>query len=573
MTYLFLFTIGPVQSFIAQARKTQDLYAGSQILSDLIHYAMSWATSTWENHSSVEIIYPYFDGTTVNSSYPNRFVAKYTGDNIANFGEALNDEVHRFFREDIVLSSIGSTYYAVCEHQITDFLETYWAAVLLTEDYSKSMTNLEKELAAIKNYRCFKQLPQSETGRKCSLNGFYNALYYRKTDKDSTDVVTRKYLDANCQLFEPTDTAAVSLMQLQHGEGLCGISFVKRFYKATPSFKSTANIALMATLEALKNAKELNAFLRHFGKNLDTINGQLFFSENLNKDYLKSQGERFSENFIRTAIDLLRGIEKLAASKNLKLHKYYAVLVFDADNMGKQIEACTSKEIHNQLSEKLSSYASWAKDFVDSKNYGRSIYAGGDDFLGMLTLPTLFTTLTALREKFATDFADENLTFSAGVCIAHYKTPLGEVLKYTRAMEKKAKKHRTSKDCLGIAVLKHSGEIHETVLPWKADTHWITEYLADITDDLKNKFSAKFIKTLNEEVAIWEANASDRNFLNVTKSEIKRLIIRQDKGMGGSATELACKVSMIYDQTSAISNATEYFINALNVCDFINRKF
>ena len=27
--YLFLFTIGPVQSFIAQARKTRDLYAGS----------------------------------------------------------------------------------------------------------------------------------------------------------------------------------------------------------------------------------------------------------------------------------------------------------------------------------------------------------------------------------------------------------------------------------------------------------------------------------------------------------------------------------------------------------------
>jgi len=34
MTHLFLFTIGPVQSFIAQARKVQDLAAGSQMLSD-----------------------------------------------------------------------------------------------------------------------------------------------------------------------------------------------------------------------------------------------------------------------------------------------------------------------------------------------------------------------------------------------------------------------------------------------------------------------------------------------------------------------------------------------------------
>lgn len=573
MPHLFLFTLPSVQSFIAQARKTQDLYAGSQILSDIIHHAMTWATTTWENHSSVKIIYPYFDATTVNNSYPNRFVAEYSGDDVAHFGEALNNEVHRFFREDIVLSSIGSNYYTVCEHQITDFLETYWAAVLLTEDYSKSMTNLEKELAAIKNYRCFKQLPQPETGRKCALNGFYNALFYRKTDKDGTDVVTRKYLDANCQLFEPTYTASVSLMQLQHGEGLCGISFVKRFYKASPSFKSTANIALMTVLEALRNTSELKSFLGHFGKNLDDINGQLFFSENLNKDYLKSQGERYGENFIRTATELLQKIEQIAGRQNLKLHKYYAVLVFDADNMGKQIEACTSKALHNQLSQKLSSYATWAKGYVDSNNYGSSIYAGGDDFLGMLTLPTLFTTLTELRKKFATDFAAENLTFSAGVCIAHYKTPLGEVLKYTRAMEKKAKKHRTAKDCLGIAVLKHSGEIHETVLPWKVDTYWITEYLADITDNMKDKFSAKFIKVLNEEVAIWESAAADRNFPSITQNEIKRLIARQNKNVGGNAKDLACKVGIIYDQTSAISNATEYFINALNVCDFINRKF
>ncbi len=37
--YLFLFTIGPVQSFIAQARKTRDLYAGSAILGEIIDAA------------------------------------------------------------------------------------------------------------------------------------------------------------------------------------------------------------------------------------------------------------------------------------------------------------------------------------------------------------------------------------------------------------------------------------------------------------------------------------------------------------------------------------------------------
>jgi CRISPR-associated protein Cmr2 len=42
MRNLLLFTIGPVQSFISQARKTQDLYAGSKLLSVLIGEAIKF---------------------------------------------------------------------------------------------------------------------------------------------------------------------------------------------------------------------------------------------------------------------------------------------------------------------------------------------------------------------------------------------------------------------------------------------------------------------------------------------------------------------------------------------------
>ena len=38
--HLFLFTISPVQAFIAQARKAQDLYAGSRLLSDLVRFSI-----------------------------------------------------------------------------------------------------------------------------------------------------------------------------------------------------------------------------------------------------------------------------------------------------------------------------------------------------------------------------------------------------------------------------------------------------------------------------------------------------------------------------------------------------
>ena len=35
MTFLFIATIGPVQPFIASARRTRDLYVGSTLLSEL----------------------------------------------------------------------------------------------------------------------------------------------------------------------------------------------------------------------------------------------------------------------------------------------------------------------------------------------------------------------------------------------------------------------------------------------------------------------------------------------------------------------------------------------------------
>ncbi|MEM1725336.1 MAG: type III-B CRISPR-associated protein Cas10/Cmr2, partial [Thermoplasmata archaeon] len=52
---LFLFTMGPVQSFIAQARKTQDFYMGSFILSFLTFKAMEVII---DKYGPTNIIYP-----------------------------------------------------------------------------------------------------------------------------------------------------------------------------------------------------------------------------------------------------------------------------------------------------------------------------------------------------------------------------------------------------------------------------------------------------------------------------------------------------------------------------------
>ena len=67
MKYLFLFSITPVQGFINQARKTQDLYAGSFILSHLCRTAAERA----EQDYKARVIFPKL----TNEAIINRFLA------------------------------------------------------------------------------------------------------------------------------------------------------------------------------------------------------------------------------------------------------------------------------------------------------------------------------------------------------------------------------------------------------------------------------------------------------------------------------------------------------------------
>ncbi|NLL51719.1 MAG: hypothetical protein GX248_03335, partial [Peptococcaceae bacterium] len=57
------FSIGPVQSFITQARKTKDSFSGSKLLSDIIHHVLS-------KFSEEQIIFP----DKKIESKPNRFI-------------------------------------------------------------------------------------------------------------------------------------------------------------------------------------------------------------------------------------------------------------------------------------------------------------------------------------------------------------------------------------------------------------------------------------------------------------------------------------------------------------------
>ena len=108
------FTFGPVQSFVAQARRTRDLYAGSFLLSHLAMAAMAAVEKPGE------LVLPDFAGLQKNvrdhASAPNRFIAQFDSEAAAiDSGRAATQALHNAWRT--IADAVWSRYLekaAVC---------------------------------------------------------------------------------------------------------------------------------------------------------------------------------------------------------------------------------------------------------------------------------------------------------------------------------------------------------------------------------------------------------------------------------------------------------------------------
>lgn len=622
MTHLFLFTLTPVQSFIMQARKTQDLWAGSRMLSDLVKEAIE--TIQHYSHFEAKVIFPAVEGKDLEkiTSLPNRLLAEFTfpanditdtqlkeiGRSVANaiskkigFDEKGNYNNAGFIKE--AKDKIGSTEYAkikdAFEKQLKDYFSTFWVFVPCTkETYADAYDKADRLLGAVKNSRTFTQNP--EQGRKCSLSGEQNALVFNKATLPSFAI----------------NVAQIRSDMIDDKEGLAAISSIKRFYpfdKKKP-FDSTTDIALLKSMQDapksfkdfenifdILKAAEQEKYLKLEGKDWTVFNEQFFYEDNLTSKQIPCKQQ------LKIARDAHKKLREILKDKGLKFTKYYAILLFDADSMGKWLSGDFIEEskraeqlydFHKHISSLLSGFADYAKNYVDGKGIdntqkGRTVYAGGDDYLGFINLHYLFDVMKHLRWEFKEQVSDkisnnkqfqiipnpktnsDEMSFSAGISIAHYKTPLSEVLTWARKMEKEAK-DTDNKDSFGIAVLKKSGEIHKAVLNFKdAKGDCFSDNLQKILDYLSDEnYSANFINVLERELSLFDKSFEYRK--RIMKSEAKRLVENsrnKQKTQKAENENLVAVLDEIYDATDLRTNHKDnHFHTTLSICDFINRK-
>lgn len=605
--YLFLFTIGPVKQFIANSRKAQDLFAGSGILSHLTGIAMNKAKDVFGHN--IDIITPTED----NPFKPNRFVATISdsdAETLKTNAKKIEDAVNDSFKNISQIAFNNSFTIPVgFDEQLNDFLNIEWLFLPIVNGYKETYKQLFKELAAIKNLQKFEQ--QSETGRKCNVDGEMNVKVYRKkadseklTVRKSDKLLNKLYQkEDEVKIIDHNDEKKLKIWHVQEGEGLSAVSLTKRIFNPQDigklsqphQFPSTVQISLMDLFSKIKDFNEFKVYKKKVVG--DTINAserlfkhsddQLYYQENIQQIVEKQNSNRLTD-IESLHKELRKRIKREEENKNSKLPftKYYALIRFDGDNMGdwligKNLKDDTDlEEYHKTFTRCVSDFAA-AMDEVLSDPKGKLVYAGGEDFMAFVNIHHLFTVLKKIRSEYDERInkklekyrktGEGSMTISVGIAIAHYKQPLSMVLAKAKEMETKAKNN--NRNSFAIGVMKHSGTNLDCVFKWNKGEIKPLELIEKVVESVNKNFSPAFITNIYRAFEEYGFNMSHdlvHSKINVfvARAASDSLIAPKEKAeIIGSLKKTLIDLCSING-----NNDHQDFGNALLIADFLTRR-
>ncbi|WP_426755892.1 type III-B CRISPR-associated protein Cas10/Cmr2 [Myxococcus sp. Y35] len=537
MKHVIVLKVGPVQGYIAQARRTRDLWYGSQLLSKLAR-AMARALT----ESGATLIFPHPDQVSDTSTgVANKVVAQVESapEHVARRARdaaksLLRAEWQRVLEkcEDILIPGAG----ALAEEQLDSFLEVHAAWAPIEErphGYADALRESERALEARRGLREFtpwKQLPPEGT-HKSSLDGARPSLLRR--DRDQGDLWRA--------------------LRIGLREELDALGVLKRAGGNPGQFVPVPSIGLAAWLQAarerhpvlltrLADACRAREFQSVSAKSRPWVeafpyDGQLLLPERWQpyfEEYAVPDARRAAASFGREYVEPLRDAMKSEP------FPYVACLVADGDRMGRALEALARRSdghaAHQHVSRALAGFTQEAKRIVEVEHRGVLVYAGGDDVLAFVTpvdAPACARALAAafratLEAALAGTDADVP-TLSVGLGIGHVLESLGELLDLGRRAETAAKK--AGRNALAILVAKHSGRERLWTAPWDADpVGQLEKDLALLTQDPLPLPLGKVHEVAALARRFPEGSASAPELASLLRDEAGRILARAEAG-------------------------------------------
>lgn len=460
----FHFALGPVQSFVSQARRTRDLWAGSFLLAYLTGQAIQAVLQ-----AGGDLVFPAMAGedaeglrTPVDgepfgartlATIPNRFVAE-VGDG--------------FVPEDCV-SAVTSSWNQIAEAVWTRFVEPIHASGIATADIWRRQIDgcweitwaIGRQMDALdrrKNWRTHQ--PASEDGQKCAMMPHLQEI----SGHTRPDLRTIFWSHLSQQVKSPA---------LGDDEQLSAVALVKRLFplvsesavgwKVDTHYPSTVALAVQPWLarQEKENAPWLESFrrqvraldvegiLRQPGS--DDVEPAVFYRDSLRNDRLWRQDSSHLRE--QVAKQLLEG----QGSPSV----YYAVLLMDGDSLGRLLR----EHRPNVLSASLRTFTQGVAHVVATHG-GRLIYAGGDDVLALLPKPQAIACASALHQSYGKALADMHGTISAAILFAHMHATLSGVITEAHRLLDTVAKEENGRDSVAFAVWNSGGPTPLGVSKW-----------------------------------------------------------------------------------------------------------
>ncbi|NQW49249.1 MAG: type III-B CRISPR-associated protein Cas10/Cmr2 [Planctomycetes bacterium] len=561
---VLVMTIGPVQDFIAQARRSRDLWFGSHALSEVSRAAARAAAEI----SGVELVFPALAKGDAELSPCDAAVHDLTGKPPLNIGNHLlavvpageAAAVADAMKQAAVvrwkqlagaarkkagkIALLADGIDAVWDEQIDSLLEISAASApfATANGYADARQAAERALSARKNLRDFSPWQHDRAG----------------APKSSFDGGRVSVLTADRKGLAGRGGRAV---RLGEGEQLDAVAVVKRLGGEPEQFVPLANVALADWIANARNkapdqlARLAEACENTIGRVVRPdlawtrwTDGRSFDAEVLLEGRLpavlvecgvaESKSDPAVTQWRKDYLDPL--FDKVRAPSVPSV----CCLVADGDHMGQAIDENPDPEQHRKLSRCLAVFARDAQAIL-ANHSGFAVYTGGDDVLGFLAPDHALAAATDLRDCFSAamaplSFAGAKPTLSVGLGIGHILDGMAHLLSLGRRAEKFAKQGRPGKprNALAVIVDRRSGGEVAWCDRWEHDPAGQLGTLARQWGEALPAGKAHELKAMFRRLPLPSA-VIDSGFTDVLLGEVRRILSRSSIGMESSEKRLA----------------------------------
>ena len=532
------FTLGPVQGFVAEARRLRDFWAGSFLLSWLSGQAMRAVIE-----AGGTIVFPQaaddplleairvggkggMKGPRV-GTLPNRFKAEVAADfdpqacaeAVNTAWQGLAEAVWRSFVVDA--APLGQETRAIWERQIGQFWEIAWVKGGDPGDGTDAAW-----LDRRKNWRSHWPAGDEQSDLCMMMGHLQEISGYQRFGGEAQQAAFWQALQRKVgplNLREDERLSAVALVKrlfplLEGKEMEKALGF--RFEESPRNWPSTAYLAAVPWLDMLaggKCAKAHSAYAEAASNYLEPgykgetdttvfglpredffkLDGQLY-----NEDGIAGQPkEAFKGDAARRALQAaLKKLQKQAGAPS----KFYALLLMDGDRIGALL-----RDDAELVKRGLAAFAEKVVEAFAPGNRHRGvlIYAGGDDVMAMLPVETAISAAHDLRGLYDAAFREANegkgvpeATMSAAIVFAHYRNPLRQVIETAHHYLDAVAKERNGRDSLALAAMKPGGIACKWVSCWSDGANEPARLLGEMAQQMRDdpEFAGGFFHALRD---------------------------------------------------------------------------